>query len=60
MIGSYMHKRNKQRLMQYSFKVFQNYSDKGHFGSTMDRRKKLMGHMVVGLLVDTGQIELTL
>lgn len=45
--------------MQYSFKFFQSYNDKGHFGSAMDMRTKLMGYMEVGLLVDTGQIELT-
>ena len=59
MIVSYMHKRNKQRLMQYSFKVCHNCGDKDHFGSAMERRKKLMGHMVVGLLVDIDRIELT-
>lgn len=41
------------------FQSCKNCSDKGHFRSTMDRRKKVMGHMVVGILVDTGWIALT-
>ena len=59
MTRSYRHKRSKQRLMQYFFKVCQTRSDKGCFGSVMDKRIKLMGHMAVGLLVDIDQIDLT-
>ena len=59
MTESYGHKRNKKRLMQYSFRTCQNCNDRGHFRSGMSGRKKLMGHMAVGLLVDIGQIELT-
>jgi len=59
MTGSYRHKRNKQRLMQYFFKVCQNCNKKGHFRSAMDRRTKLMGHIAVGLLVDIGHIAMT-
>jgi len=58
MTGSYEHKINKKRLMQYYFRVFQNYSDIDHFGSAMDKRTKLIGHTAVGLLVDTGWIDL--
>jgi len=59
MTGSYRHKRSKQRLMLRSFRVFQTCSDKGHFRSAMDMGMELMGHMEVGLLVDTGWIGLT-
>eukprot|EP00253_Pinus_taeda_P013192 PITA_13192 len=45
--------------MRYSFRVCQNCSDKGHFGLAMDRRKKLMGHMAIDLMVVTGRIEMT-
>jgi len=57
MTGSYRHKRNKKRLMLYFFKVCHNWSDKGHFGSTMDMRMELMGHTTTYLLVETGQID---
>lgn len=47
MIGSYRHKRSKQRSMLYFFKVCKNCSEKGHFRSTMHMRMVLMEHMAV-------------
>ena len=58
MIRSYRHKRNKQRLMLYFFKVFHNCGNEGHFGSAIDMRMEPMGHMAVGLLIDTSWIYL--
>jgi len=34
-------------------------SDRDHFGSVMNRRKKLMGHMVVGLVVVIDWVDMT-
>ena len=59
MIGSYKHKRSKNRSMLYFFRVCQNCSDKDRFGSTMHMKMGLMEHMEVDLLVDIGQIYLT-
>ena len=59
MTKSYRNKRKKQGLMLYFLKVCQSCSDKGHFRSAMDRRKKIMGHIVVVFMVVTGQIEMT-
>ena len=46
--------------MLYFFRVCQNCSDKGHFGSAMDKRIERMGHMEVGLMVVIFQIEMIL
>ena len=59
MTKSCRHKRNKQKLMQYSFGVCQNYSGRGHFRSTMGRKTKLMQHMAVDFNVGTCRIEMT-
>ena len=59
MTESGRHKRNKHRLMLYSFKDCRNCNDKGHFGSSMQRRIELMGHMVVVRMVVTDQIKMT-
>lgn len=58
MTGSYKHNRSKQRLMLYFFRVYHNCNDKVHFKSSMDMRMELIGHMEVGLLIDTGRIDL--
>jgi len=39
--------------------ICQIYSDRDHVGSTMRRRIKLMGHMVVNRMVVTDQIVMT-
>jgi len=59
MTRSYRHKRKKQRLILYFFRVCQNWSKKGRFKSAMDMRMELMGHMAVGILEDTSRICMT-
>jgi len=36
-----------------------NRNNRGHFGSVMERRTEVIGNMLLGLLVGTGQIEMT-
>lgn len=50
------HKRNKQRLIQLSFRFCHTCRDRDHLGSIMDRRIGLMEPMVVDLMMDTGRI----
>jgi len=45
--------------MQYYFKVCHNCSVRGHFGSDMSRRTKLMGHRETTLMVVTGWTKMT-
>lgn len=53
------HGRNKQRLMQSSFRACQPCKDREHLGSVMDKRKRLIKHMEVGIMVGTSRIKMT-
>jgi len=59
MTKSFRHKRNKQRLMQSSFRAYQICRDRDLLGLVMYKRIGLMGHMAVGLMVVTSRIGMT-
>jgi len=50
---------NQEEVNAMILQSFQICSDRDHVGSNMSKRKKLMGHMVVGHMVITCQIKTT-